>query len=251
MKELFVFVVGIVVGSINSVGGGGMLLGFPVLLAAGLPAIVANATGKLVVLPGQVGSAFGYRKFLRDIPRSYFLLLVPATIGGVIGAELLRRTRWSQFEIIVPYLVLAAVALFAFEPTLQRWLHRTSKQRKTVFPLSVIAVFMLVVSAYAGYFGAGFGFIMLSVFGFSKLQSIHHMNLLKNLVGTATVLATIAVLLPSSLIHWKLGIVMAAGNGVGGYTAARLAPKLPTSVVRSLVICLGILTATYFLAHRN
>jgi uncharacterized protein len=249
MKELFVFVVGIVVGSINSVGGGGMLLGFPVLLAAGLPAIVANATGKLAVLPGQLTSAYGYRKFLRALPRSYLLLLIPAAIGGAVGAELLKRTTWSQFEGIVPYLVLIAVALFALEPMLEREFRHTKKRRKAVLPLGVIAICMLVVSTYAGYFGAGFGFVMLSVFGLSKLQSIHHMNLLKNLVGAATVLATIVVLLPSSLIDWKLGIFMAAGNGIGGYITARLAPRLPTSVVRGIVICLGVLTAAYFLLH--
>jgi len=251
MKELFVFVVGIVVGSINSVGGGGMLLGFPVLLAAGLPAIVANATGKLAVLPGQFTSAFGYHKFLRAIPRSYLLLLIPAAVGGAIGAELLKRTTWSQFESIVPYLVLTAVALFAAEPMLEREFHQTKKRRKAVLPLWVMAVCMLIVSTYAGYFGAGFGFVMLSVFGLSELKSIHHMNLLKNLVGAATVLATIVVLLPSALINWKFGIIMAAGNGIGGYVTARLAPKLPASAVRGIVICLGVLTAVYFLLHDN
>jgi uncharacterized protein len=247
MKEIIVFIVGIVVGGINSVGGGGMLLGFPVLLAAGLPAIVANATGKIVVMPGQLTSAYGYRRFLRGIPRHYFLLIIPGAIGGIIGAELLKRTTAAQFEGFVPYLILLAVTMFALEPAMQRELQHHKKHHKVVMPLGILATCMLFAAVYAGYFGIGFGFIMLSLLGMSKLRSIHHMNLVKNIIGGATVVTTIAVLLPTSLIDWKLGLSMAAGNGIGGYIMARLAPKLPAKLIRTVIVIFGIATALYYL----
>ena len=74
MHEVILFFVGIVVGAMNSVAGGGMLIGFPVMLAVGMPPITANATGSIVVLPGLLGSSFGYRKYLHRLPRKYLLL---------------------------------------------------------------------------------------------------------------------------------------------------------------------------------
>jgi hypothetical protein len=250
MKEALVFLVGIAVGAINSVGGGGMLLGFPVLVAIGLPAIIANATGKLVVLPGQVGSIFGYRKFLSSTPRRYYVLIIPGAIGGAAGALLLKRTSNAQFETVVPYLVLAAVILFALQPTLQKRLQR-HKRRKVLLPLPIIAVCMLAVSIYAGYFGIGFGFMMLALLSFSGLRSIHHMNLVKSIVGSFTAVCTVSTLISSSLIDWKFGVIMAIGNGIGGYGMARMAPRLPSALIRGVVICLGVLTAFYFLLHRQ
>ncbi len=249
MKEVIVFFVGIAVGAVNSVGGGGMLLGFPVLLAIGVPAIIANATGKLVVLPGQISSAFGYRRFLPTIPKRYYLLIIPGAIGGVAGALLLERTSVVQFEGLVPYLVLAAVALFAFEPILQKRLEGR-KHRKIVLPLPYMFVLMLVSSVYAGYFGVGFGFLMLSFLSFSSLRNIHQMNLIKNICGGFAVIFTIVALLHGSLINWKFGIVMAAGNGIGGYMMARSAPKVPPALIRGVDISFGLATALYFLLYK-
>ncbi|HEY5442616.1 MAG TPA: TSUP family transporter, partial [Candidatus Saccharimonadales bacterium] len=92
MKEILLFGVGIVVGAMNAIAGGGMLLGFPVLLAAGLSPLTANMTSNVVVLPGLVSSAYGYRKYLRRVPRRYAVLLIPCLVGAALGALILRLT---------------------------------------------------------------------------------------------------------------------------------------------------------------
>src|SRR5580658_9990710 len=124
MKELILFAVGIIVGNMNSIAGGGMLLGFPVMLAAGMTPLVANVTGNLVILPGQLSSAFGYRAYLRKLPRRYLILLIPCLIGGAIGALVLRHTSSTEFSHLVPGLILFAVLLFAFQPLIHFHLHR-------------------------------------------------------------------------------------------------------------------------------
>src|SRR5437764_3435076 len=65
LQDLGLFLTGLVVGAMNAIAGGGTLIGFPVLLATGLPALVANATSHLVVLPGTLSSAYGYRKYIK------------------------------------------------------------------------------------------------------------------------------------------------------------------------------------------
>lgn len=245
MTVLLLFAAGILIGAINAVAGGGMLIGFPTLLALGLPSIVANATSKLVALPGQITATFGYRSFLRDIPKRYFLLLIPILAGDLFGIYLLEDSTNAQFIRIVPYLILGAVALFAVQPGLKRYAARIEKH--PVHPsFWVLSLCMGGISVYAGYFGAGYGFMMLAFLGFSPLESIHDLNAFKNLASSLTVLLGVAILLPLGLIHWQSGLIMGAGTAVGGYLAARAAPCIPTWVIRALVIVLGIATAIYF-----
>ena len=49
-------------GAMNALAGGGTLLTFPALLLLGQPAIVANATSTVALLPGAAASLAGYRR---------------------------------------------------------------------------------------------------------------------------------------------------------------------------------------------
>jgi uncharacterized membrane protein YfcA len=246
MKELILFAVGIIVGNMNSIAGGGMLLGFPVMLAAGMSPLVANVTGNLVILPGQLTSAYGYRQYLRKLPKRYLLLLIPCLIGGAIGALILRHTSSTEFSHLVPGLILFAVLLFAFQPLihfhLRRDISRHSRNMQTLF---FIALALFPVAVYAGYFGAGFGFIMLAFLSFSSLRDIHKMNALKNLAGATIAAVSIACLLSTHLFNWPLGLAMAAGNAVGGYSGSQLSQRFSSHAIRVVVIIIGLGAAAY------
>lgn len=92
MHDIILFSAGIFVGAMNAIAGGGMLIGFPVLLAVGLPALAANITSNIIIMPSSLSSAYGYRKYIRKVPRQYLLLVVPCIVGGIIGALILRNT---------------------------------------------------------------------------------------------------------------------------------------------------------------
>jgi uncharacterized membrane protein YfcA len=86
VHDLIFFLTGLLVGGMNAIAGGGMLIGFPVMLSLGIPALTANATTYLIVVPGNIGIAYGYRGLLRKVPREYLWLLIPAAIGSAFGA---------------------------------------------------------------------------------------------------------------------------------------------------------------------
>ena len=251
LTEIVLFAVGIIVGIMNSIAGGGMLVGFPVLVAAGMTPLVANITANVVLLPGQITSAYGYRKFLRKLPPRYLLLLLPCLVGAVIGALLLRRIPNDRFQQLVPALILFAVLLFAFQPFLHRYLHRHISQRSRRFtPLMWIGLGLLPTAVYGGFFGAGFGFIMLAFLGFAKLHDIHQMNGLKNLAGMTIATVCIISLYSTHLINWPLGLAMAAGNSIGGYVGARYSQRFSSHIIRIVVIIIGF-TAAAYLAFRT
>jgi uncharacterized membrane protein YfcA len=251
LQDIGLLMAGLVVGAMNAIAGGGILFGFPVMLATGLSPLVANATSNIVVLPGSLTSAYGYRKYIRKVPRQYIFLLIPCLIGAIIGVLILRNTSTAKFNTLVPCLIVFAVLLFAFQPFLHHHLHRHMKSKKKALqPLALIAFALLPVAVYGGYFGAGFGFIMLAFLGFTKLHDIHKMNGLKNLASATISCASLIFLLSAHLIDWHTGIIMAVGASIGGYYGALIAQKVPTHAIRLIVIAIGLTTAGY-LAFKN
>jgi uncharacterized membrane protein YfcA len=250
MTEIFIFLVGIFVGMMNAIAGGGMLVGFPALLAAGLSPLVATATTPIVVLPGQLTAAGGYRKYLKKIPRYYMWLLLPCILGAAIGATLLRNITHSDFDELVPLLIFFAVILFAAQPFLHFHLKRDlSRKQRNTQTLVLLCVGLLPVSIYAGFFGPGFGFIMLAFLSFSNLHDIHKMNALKSIAGFAIAVTALLCLTGAGLIDWELGLIMATGTAIGGYAGSRVSQRFTTHAIRIGVIVIGLASAAYLAAR--
>ena len=88
LEELAVLVAGFGAGILTSTVGVASLLSFPVLLAVGLPPVVANASNTIGMTPAGLSGSFGYRQELREHPRITFLVLVLCAGGSVLGAAL-------------------------------------------------------------------------------------------------------------------------------------------------------------------
>ncbi|MFL5608341.1 MAG: sulfite exporter TauE/SafE family protein, partial [Gemmatimonadaceae bacterium] len=173
-------------GIMNSVAGGGTLLTFPSLVAAGLTPLVANATSTVALLPASLSSALGYREELAGSRRWAVSLAVPSLVGGGIGAVLLLHTTNATFNRIVPWLVLGATMLFLLQRPLLRWIrggeatHLSDHEVGQRSPTPLLLAAQLLVGVYGGYFGAGIGILMLAALGFMGFSNIHRMNGLKN-----------------------------------------------------------------------
>ena len=48
-------------GGINAIVGSGSLITFPILLAFGVPPVLANVTNNVGLVPGSASGAYGYR----------------------------------------------------------------------------------------------------------------------------------------------------------------------------------------------
>ena len=68
-EQLAVLVVGLGAGVLTSTVGVATLLSFPVLIALGLPPVVANASNTVGLVPAALSGSFGYRAELREHPR--------------------------------------------------------------------------------------------------------------------------------------------------------------------------------------
>ena len=97
-------------GVMNAMAGGGTILTFPSLIFLGLPAIAANATSTVALLPAAVASLYGYRTEVRENKGWLKTLFLPSLIGGTAGSVLLLRTPEKVFATLAPLLILFATA---------------------------------------------------------------------------------------------------------------------------------------------
>lgn len=230
---------GFVGGIMNALAGGATLLTFPAMLLTGLPPVVATASNALAVTPGHTMAAIADRAMVpRD--RSVVVGLVLATTGGLAGAVLLLSTSERFFTLLVPLLIAAATILFALGPRLQKL---TASHSHTSGARSV---WLLPVSTYGGYFGAGLGVMLLALLTLTGKEPLRTLNALKNLYATVAALAGVVIFTLSGTIDWPSTLVMLVGALAGGFAGGKLIGVLPAHVVRGAIVALGtVMTIAY------
>jgi uncharacterized protein len=241
-----------VAGILNSIAGGGTLLTFPALLSfgivpGGLPAVQANATSTVALVPGSIAGAWGYRRHLTGVGPWIWLLLVPSVVGGTIGSLLVTRLDPRTFGILVPWLLLTATVLFLLQPVFRRFILSRDSGLPSWRVRGALVLFQLLVAIYGGYFGAGIGILMLSSLGLMGMGDIHRMNAVKTILAATINVVSVVIFAIDDKVVWPIGLVMMIGSIAGGYAGARIGQRLPREVVRWVVIILGLgLTAWYF-----
>jgi len=228
-------------GTINSVAGGGTLVSFPVLIWLGLGSVTANATSTVAIWPGTVGSAWGYRRELRDAEPRFLVMIVPSLLGGLTGAMLLRWTPTATFDRLVPFLILFATLLFTVQETVQRKLGTgDAAARRSTRWLVGGMLFQLAVGLYGGYFGAGIGILMLAALSVLGLKDIHEMNGLKVVFGGSVNGIAAAYFIWARMVYWPYVLMMAVASILGGYFGAGTARRVGQKGVRRVVIAIGL-----------
>ncbi len=243
MHALLVFCAAAVAGAINSVAGGGTLVSFPTLIWLGVPSIVANATNTVALVPGSIGSVWGYRREVAGADPRVFALIVPSVIGAIVGAVLLYRTPAELFDRLVPILILFATILFMVQEPIQRRFNLTAAHEARSHWLSWTMFFQLLVGLYGGYFGAGIGILMLAALSLIGHTDIHQMNGLKNVLASCINAVASAYFIWAGLVIWPDALIMAVGAIIGGVGGAGVARRIGRKAVRRIVVGVGFAMA--------
>lgn len=230
-------------GALNALAGGGTFLTLPALIVFGsLSPITANATSAVATLPGYWGGVAGSHRDLGPV-RGVGVAAVVATaaLGGACGAGLLLLTPAPLFRALIPWLLLAATALFWFAPRLVAPRPGGAPAGKPAVLVSLFAA-----SVYGGYFNGGLGILLLAVLGALGLDDLNTMSALKNLVSAVLASFSVATFAAAGLVSWPEAAGMAAASLAGGYVGARVARRLPRRALRALVIGTGLTMAVLF-----
>jgi uncharacterized membrane protein YfcA len=240
-------------GVLNAVAGGGSFLLFPAILGMKVLPVQANATNTVALWPGQLTSVAAYRDDIRKNLRLAIPMAIAGLIGGTAGAIVLLNTPQETFLNLVPWLLLIAAVIFALSGPVSRWLeHRKFVRSQTPADRErrpkTVAVFLCtsVVCFYIGYFGAGAGFLIITVLSLLGCENLNEINALKVVSTTMANGMAFVLFVFNGQVAWRYCLVAMVTCAVGGYTSASLARKVPQPLLRGIVVFIGLGMAAWF-----
>lgn len=235
-----------IAGVMNAMAGGGSFVSFPAMLNMGVPPVEANATNTVALWPGQLTSLATLRG---DVRRDLLpAITISSILGGIAGAEVLLHTHQRTFLHLIPWLILGGTLIFGVSGPISRWLRRraTHPHLEHKMPYALIAVALLPVTFYIGYFGAGGGFVVMTILALFGLEDMHALNALKVVAATLSNFCAILTFIFSGAIIWHYCVISMVFAGLGGYVGARLARRVHGETLRAIVVVTGCVVAAWF-----
>ncbi|HEY3706645.1 MAG TPA: sulfite exporter TauE/SafE family protein [Terracidiphilus sp.] len=252
-RSLWLIIAAFIAGVLNAVAGGGSFLSFPAMLGTGILPVQANATNTVALWPGQLTSVAAYREDIRKNMRLVFPMTLAGLIGGTFGAVVLLITPQTTFMKLVPWLLLVAAIIFALSRPITRWLdqraatrHQLAGTRPQPPRRRLVFLFTVVVCFYIGYFGAGAGFLIITLLSLFGIEDLNEINALKVVSTTAANGVAFLIFVVSGNVAWRYCLMAMVACGIGGYTSARFARVIPQPVLRAMVIVIGFGMAGWY-----
>ena len=240
---------GMAAGTINVVVGSGTLITFPTLLAFGVPPVTANVSNTIGLVPGVASGVVGYRRELRG-QRARAIRLGSASIaGGIVGAVLLLSLPAGAFSAIVPALIVVGLVLVVLQPRISAWVDARHEGARGEFGPWWVWPAVFGTGMYGGYFGAAQGVILMGLLGIGIADTLQRLNGLKNvLAGLVNGVAGLIFVFVAD-VDWTVVALIAAGSVVGGQIGATVGRRLSPTVLRIVIVVVGLVALATFLLH--
>lgn len=250
LELALVALAGVGAGAINTIVGSGTLITFPVLLAFGVPPVVANVSNTIGLVPGSITGAIGYRRELAG-QRSRVLHLISASLLGGLTGGLLLLWQPGAFELVVPALILLGILLVVFGPRITAWVAKRHEHTGGlpergawwVWPL------MALCGVYGGYFGAAQGVLMMAIMGIGINETLQRLNGVKNILAVAVNGVSGILFAIVADVDWAVAGVIAAGAIAGGVIGSSVGRRLPPQVLRGTIVAVGTIALIAFLVR--
>jgi uncharacterized membrane protein YfcA len=233
-------------GAVNAVAGGGTLLSFPALLLLGFPALVANVTSTVGLVPGYAGGSIAYRAEL-SLQRDRIRFLAPiSVVGALAGAFLLTHTSPAVFAAVAPWLILLACGLLLLQPVVTSRV-RSRRPEREQHRSPILAAAQLLGGVYGAFFGAGMSVMLLAVLGLFIRDDLQRLNALKGMMSlTVNIVAAVYFALFGP-VSWTAVAVMLPASAAGGFAGVTVARRLSPAVLRAVVVTFGVAFAVRLL----
>lgn len=240
----FLFSAGILAGFVDAIAGGGGLISIPALFYAGLPITNVFATNKLQSSVGTLVATIKYYKSglinLKTVWRGFFF----GSLGAVLGTITLKCASNHFMRYVIPFLMLL---VFIFNLIYKDLGVVSGKKRlnEVVF----FSLFGFILGFYDAFFGPGtgnfwiiaivyfLGYTFLEASGYAKI-----LNLKSNLIS-------LALFFYYGKVHVAIGLIMAAGQIIGGYLGATMVVLRGARLVKPIFMAVIGLNILMFFYH--
>ncbi|MBD3414181.1 MAG: TSUP family transporter [Candidatus Aminicenantes bacterium] len=232
---LLLFGVGAVAGFINVNAGGGSSLTLPTLIFMGLDAAAANGTNRIGLVLQNVFAVASFKKNkVHDFKKSSFLALftLPGAVIGALAATQVSNTLFQKILGAVLLFIVVSMFLGRSYKDENSKIHR--KQSWLIYPA------LFGIGFYGGFLQVGVGFLFMAALYHLLRVNLVRVNMHKVFIILIYTIPAFAIFLFTGNVNWGYGLVLAAGNGIGGWWGARAAVKGGEKIIR-IILALAII----------
>jgi len=236
--------IGVLAGFINTLAGSGSLLTLPLLILLGLPANVANGTNRVGVLLQTVVAVATFRRRGALPLEGSWKLIVPAVVGGILGAEFAVDLDEALLRQTIGVLMLVLLGVMLLKP--ERWIAAHAVPREPRLLVEVPLFF--AIGVYGGFIQVSVGLFLLAGLVLGAGYNLIGANALKNFIVLVVTAAALIVFVVNDQVQWTLGLLLGAGQALGAWVAARFAVQRGAEFVRWAVIVITLVSAAALFA---
>jgi len=214
------FGVGSIAGFININAGGGSSLTLPALIFLGLDGALANGTNRVAIFIQNIFAITSFRKRQVSDFGSSFKLSLFTLPGAVIGAIAATRISGMLFQrILGVVLILIVISLFFSKPYTDGKSVKTDQSGWKIYPV------LFGIGFYGGFLQIGVGFLFMAALYHLLEKNLVRVNMHKVFIILIYTFPALLIFMATGNVNWKYGLVLAAGNALGGWWGAHAAVK--------------------------
>lgn len=232
---------GLLAGLINGTVGGGSLLTYPILVAMGLPPVIAAATNSTGLSLGNGAALIPHRDGQTVEFRPWRRHALSTAAGALLGGTLLIMLPHRVFEFLVPLLLVFASLTMVVKP-----------KAHTADPAHPAHTIRRLFGAgiYNGYFGPGQGVLAMAVLLWDGRLDVRQTVVIKNLVLATSNIVVAALFIITGNVFWSAALMLLWSTAVGAWIGGRLGASIHPTFTRWVVALIGAISAIWFVLGR-
>lgn len=237
---------GFIAGIVNTIAGGGSFLTLPALMwVCGMDAKIANGTNRIAILMSSATATATFHRHGHLDKKLALRLAIPTLLGVPVGALLAIHLPTDAFRPVFGILFLAMALVLIVNPK-----RLTEKSELNAQARRFISPIFFCIGVYVGFIQAGMGILLLLSMSLVRSGDLVGANAVKNLIGFTVTFFGLLFYVFYGQVVWLPGLLMAAGNLLGGILGARLAIRKGNKLVMVFLVVVMVATGVQLLWNR-
>lgn len=230
-------------GFFNTAGGGGAVITFLALSAAGVPPLTAHATSQVITpfsFLGGVGLVREYRPDRRWV--------IAGAVGAVAGVVILAVTPPATFQTVAPWCLLPAAVLVVVGEPVRRLVRRTGRM---LGPTATVGA-VFVCGVYAGMIGIGSGTLAVAVLALVPTflcMPLPALMRIRNSLLLIMALVVAGAFAVTGLADWTLVATLVLPAAVGGWVGTKVLGHAPVWLLKSVIVVTALAGSVWMVSR--
>ncbi len=233
---IFLWIIAIGAGLVDSIAGGGGLLTVPALTSAGIPPQFILGTNKL---QGSFGSFSASLKFLSSKQISLKDIGLPflfSFTGAALGSLIVQQINNDFLKPLILIMLIAVTIFFIFSPKMS-----DEKSKAKLSPFVFAILLGTSIGFYDGFFGPGTGSFFVIAFMTLAGFGLKEASMRARMCNFASNIGALLFFILGSAVLWKVGLLMASGQFIGARIGATLVLNKGTKLIRPMAITIALI----------